>query len=407
MKNKILTICLSVLLSFALWLYVITTISPNSERTYYNIPVTFQNADVLAERGLMITEGMDEAITLTLAGNRSDLNNLNESNINIFASLVPIEAPGVHSINYTVSLPGNVAGSSVSIQNGYPSNLTLKVENRITKAVDIVIDYVGSVPTDFLADKENALRDNATVEISGPESVISKIAQAKIRVDLTNRTETIAGQFPYELCDRNGNPVDSSLVTTDTEAVTLTVRIVRVKEVALRVQVVEGGGATLENTKITVEPDVIRVTGNETLLEDLDVIELGTLELGKIGQNKTHTFPILLPDGVTNETGLTEAKVTVSFMNLQTKTVNISKIQAVNVPSGMRVDMITRALEIHLRGPLDQIASVKEEDVTVTVDFSEVAVGTATVAANVQISGNYPDIGAVGTYSVSATLRSR
>jgi len=53
MQNKFVRIALSVVIAIALWAYVITTVSPESEDTFYDIPVSYQN-DVLEERGLMI-----------------------------------------------------------------------------------------------------------------------------------------------------------------------------------------------------------------------------------------------------------------------------------------------------------------------------------------------------------------
>ena len=47
-SSKIWTLLLSFVVAFGLWLYVITVVSPESEETYYDIPVTYQN-DILEE----------------------------------------------------------------------------------------------------------------------------------------------------------------------------------------------------------------------------------------------------------------------------------------------------------------------------------------------------------------------
>ena len=49
MKSKIWHVVLSVLVAFALWMYVISFVSPESDETFYDIPVSYQN-DVLEER---------------------------------------------------------------------------------------------------------------------------------------------------------------------------------------------------------------------------------------------------------------------------------------------------------------------------------------------------------------------
>lgn len=406
MKNKVLYMLLSVLVAFSLWLYVVTVVSPGSEETYYNVQVVLQNENILEERGLMITSDL-ETVNLTLSGNRTDLNKLDSSNIQVLVNAATIEAAGTHRLDYTVSYPSTVNGNDITRTGQSTNMITLKTEKRITKRVDVVAEYIGSVPEGFIADKENAVLDYESVEISGPESVVEKIAKARIQVDLNGKNMTVAGQYVYDLCDERGNPVDVELVTTNVEAVNLTVKVQRVKEIKLNVQTVYGGGVTEKNSTVTVEPQTIRISGSDALLEGLDVLELGSVDLGEILEDTTLTFPITLPEGVTNETGVTEATVAVKFSDLKSKTLNITQIQAVNVPAGMEVDMITQALEITVRGPSLLIDSITEKDVTVTVDFANAQPGTATMRATVTFASNYADAGTVGSYVVSATLKNQ
>ena len=87
MKKKILMALLSLVLSFALWLYVITVVSPGSDDTFYDIPVIFTGETTLTERELIITDVLTEDVTLKLEGNRSDLVLLDRSNIEVIADL--------------------------------------------------------------------------------------------------------------------------------------------------------------------------------------------------------------------------------------------------------------------------------------------------------------------------------
>ena len=87
MKNKPLAFLLSLVVAFGLWLFVITVISPESEKTYYDIPVVIQSKNILSERGLMIVSE-EPKVTLELKSNRTILNNLNEANIKDRKSVV-------------------------------------------------------------------------------------------------------------------------------------------------------------------------------------------------------------------------------------------------------------------------------------------------------------------------------
>ena len=55
MKNKLISVAVSVLIAFGLWIYVITEVSPNYEWTYLDVPVKLEGETVLKERQLIIT----------------------------------------------------------------------------------------------------------------------------------------------------------------------------------------------------------------------------------------------------------------------------------------------------------------------------------------------------------------
>lgn len=405
MKSKILTMLLSVFIALGLWLYVITVVSPGSEKTYYNIPVNVQNESLLTDRGLMITENQNPTVTLHLVGDRVDLNKLNSSNITITVDASRIYEAGRHNLSFNIAYPGDIADDAISVQSRSTSTISLTVEDRISKPVDVVVEYTGQLSEDFICDKENAILTNEVINVTGPRSSVEQIAQARIRVDLEGKTQTISQDFVYTLCDEAGEPVDAELIETDVADVGLTVKIQRVKEIPVRLNIISGGGATDKTASITVDPKTIRVSGSESQLEKLTEVVLGTIDLAQQVEAEVLTFPIVLPEGITNETGITEATVDIQFPNLATKKVTVTNITAINIPAGLEVDLITQQLEITIRGPVAMIEAIGDTDVFVRVDFTNAQMGTATVKATVVISGAYPDVGAIGSYSVSATLR--
>jgi len=403
MKTKILTILLSVAIAFGLWMYVIMVVQPESEKTYYDIPVVLQNESILAERGLMLVSERP-TVTLQLTGTRTDLNELNESNINVIANVASVVTPGTHEISYDVSYPGNIPAGAITKQSGIPDMVTLKVENKITKQVPVVPVYSGSVPEGMLADKENLLLDYETIEVSGPESVMEQITQAVINVDLEDQTETVVGEYIYTLCNDAAEPVDSHWVTTGVEVVNLTLPIRRVKEIKLQLEVINGGGATAQTSSIEIQPASIRISGSEALLEGLEVLQIGSVDLGKLEESATLAYAITLPEGITNETGITEATVEVAFPDLKTKKLEVSNIQLVNVPEGMETELVTQVLEIKLRGPANVIKKLKAENVTVTVDLTEAQAGSDKYAVQIQLPEDFSQVGALGSYTVMVTL---
>lgn len=401
--NKIGSILLSLAIAFGLWLYVITVISPDQERSYSAIPVTFQNASTLTERGLIMVSDDDLTVTVTLTGNRSDLNKIDAANLTVVADLSSIYEAGEYLLSYSVYPPSEVASSAVAVQSKEPSRITVQIAERASKEVPVQINYVGEVPEGYLLDKSGAELDFDAVTIMGPADVVNQIDHAAITVDCEGRTESISSSYRFELQDAEDNPVNAQRITTNVAEVSLMVRIVKTKNIPLKLNIVEGGGATQSTTQITLDPESITVSGSDAVMEGLEEIVLGTIDLAEIDGDTTLTFDIVLPEGVENISGITASTVDVRFDGLQTATFEVTNITPIHVTEGMQVQVLTKALTVTVRGPASQIQRLKANYIAAVVDLEGVS-GTMTVEPVFTFGNNYPDVGVVGKYSVSVTV---
>ena len=407
MKSKILTFLLSVLFAFGLWLYVITVVSPDTTDTIGDIPVTMIGESALEQRNLIITATTSTNVDLTLTGNRSDLVEVNASNITLQADLTRIYDPGVHRLEYSISWPGSVADNAFTVENKYPAYVTITVEKKVTKEIPVEIVWDGAVPSDFMSDKENVLMDYESIIIKGPSSVVDKISHAEITVDLTDQRESLDQNYRITLCDKDHEPVNAELITVNTQEVNVKLTIHKVKEVPLVVTIVDGGGATSKTATYEILPKSIKVSGTEAALEDLEQINLGTIKLADYAEAQMLNFAITLPDGVTNQSNVTEAKVDLQFPGLITRdfTITGEQIKIINVPEGMEAVLITENLTVTVRGSVTDINRMTIRDITVTVDFADAPVGTSTYKVTVTFPEAFPTVGALGKPNVSATLQ--
>ena len=347
MKTKILTALLSFAIAISVWLYVVTVVSPNSDKKLEDIPVVTENEIILQERGFMVTNIDVDSIDLHLGGNRTDLNKLHIGNVIASLDLSKIHQPGTHSLTCDISYPE--AKSAISVISNTPSTIVVTVEERDNQPIPIEVVYNGTVANDFVADKDNKTLTHTEVNVTGPKSVVQKIKSARIVVELEGRFESINENFAYTFCDADGQPVDAHMISTDVSEIGLSLKIMRMKEIQLLVNIVDGGGATAANSEVVVEPQTIWVSGSDTLLEKLEIIELGTLDLSEIPEDTDVKFPIKLPEGIADETGVTEANVSVRFPELTSKVFTFTEFSAVNVPDDLNVEFMTKVLEVTVR----------------------------------------------------------
>ncbi len=408
MKDKLWSAFISLFAAFMLWYYVISVVSPGSVEWRTDIPVIFEGETVLTEdRGMMITSNIEDIeIDLKLSGNRTDLAKVNASNITIKVDLAKVYDPGEHELLYSISFPGDVPNGALTVEVKSPETIKLSVEKRIKKPVEVRVNFTGSAAENYMADTENRILDYPTINVSGPSSVINLIDHAKIDVDLTGRVESISENFRYTLCDAEGNPVDVAMVTTDVAEVHMDMKIFRFKRIPVTLQLTYGGGAWEDTVEVQIDPANISVSGSEALLEDLNAIQLGSIDLSSMEEDAQLTYPITLPEGITNLSERTEATVTVKFLNLAIRDLEINDITTINVPEGMEAELLNQVLKVRLRGPAAVMEALQPEDVSVIVDFSDKEIGSFTIKPTITVRGEtYAKVGPVGTYSVSATLR--
>ena len=123
-------------------------------------------------------------------------------------------------------------------------------------------------------------------------------------------------------------------------------------------------------------------------------------------ENTQITFPINLPEGVTNLSERTEATVKVRFVNLAIKEFDVTDITIINVPEGMEAELMSQVLKVRLRGPAAVMNKLTTDNIKVIFDFSGKETGSFTIKPTIVVSGEaFMNVGAVGSYSVSTTLR--
>lgn len=406
MKNKFSMLVLSIVIAFSLWMYVVLVVNPESEQTYYNIPVVLDGTSALSDRDLMITSDTNYTVTLKLSGNRTDLNKLDSSNITILADLSQITEAGEYNIKYSVSYPGSVQSGNIEELERSAQYVTVVVAERVQKEIPVKLEHTGTLPDNYSADLQNAVLDRTTMTVSGPKDVIDRIDYAKITVDLTDQTANIVNTYRPTLCDRSGQIVtDVSQVTASVSEIRASVKVSMLKTISIRAEVIAGGGMVAEDISYTLDRASIVVSGAQSALEYLNEIVV-TIDLSKLTESQKLIFDIKLPDGVTNVTGVSQvtADVQVPEMTTRTLTVTAAQFSWSNVPDNTDIAILTEQLQITVRGRENRLEELTAENITVVVDFTDALIGSADYfTATVRISG-VSNVGAVGEYTVWASV---
>ncbi len=151
LDSKVLYVVISVLLSFAAWLFVTSKDSTKDRATYRNLPITFEDVDILEERNLMIVS-QDVRATITVRAKPMVLATLNSDPPRLVATVANITTEGPHTVNYTVQLPTGVRDSDVEISYGSlgGSAVSVEVARSLSRKVEIRGEFQGSAAEGYM-----------------------------------------------------------------------------------------------------------------------------------------------------------------------------------------------------------------------------------------------------------------
>ena len=400
--SKALWMIVSLLLSFLAWAYISTTEDTSVERIFTGVPVVFQGAEELRiSRGLIITDASADTVTVKVSGSRASIGNLHATDLTAVVDVSGISQVRDMTVSYTVRFPDNVNMSGVEVHSKTPETIEFSVVQESSKTVEVKGVFTGSVAEGFTVDP--IVVEPASVTLYGPASELNTIDSACVYIDRQNVSATIGPlSSDFVLLDADGDTVHPASVTSSQTSVTVTVPVLMNKELALKVNLVEGSGATADNTVVEIEPKTIQVAGSTATLENLTQLVIGTVDLTDFAETTTVTFPITLDNNLRSLTGTTEATVTVTVSGMETKKFTVTNITV----TGGSGELQTTQKEIVVRGTAEDLAEITADNIRIVADLTEYAsaTGTIEVPARVYVDG-FEKAGAVGDYTVSVTLK--
>ena len=245
-----------------------------------------------------------------------------------------------------------------------------------------------------------------TMEIRGQAEAIDPVAYAKVVLNLDDAESTVTQELPIQYYDADDQLLESTGIrSTDGDTIQVTLPVTVVKELRLTLDLIQSPGASRNNVDCQIVPETITVSGDAALLNDMESIVLDEFDLLTLNGTGTYIYPITVPEGCENLSGVTRATVTLSFRDMVREERTTTNFIFRNLPEGKRCSILTEELTVSIFGTSPDVAAVTGEDIQVVADLSDFgsANGSYTVPAEIQVQTG-GDIGVAGTYQVRVVI---
>lgn len=398
-RNKVLQVIASILVAVAIWVYVDVEKAPERTKTIRDIPVEFSGeSTTLADKNLMLLSGYDTTVDLTIKGTKRELVKINKDNVRLVASTSSIDSVGVHTLRWDVVYPDGVQSSALSVDWASKYKVTVTVGELYTKEVPVNCVVTGTVADGYFTGE--TVLDPTTLVLRGQRDDLLNVAYAKLTVDISDATRSVIQTESVQLYDNDDNPVDNSNIRTNASLIQAKVPVLTTKEVSLAVELSGVPGSAGQSIKTTITPSSVRLIGEADVLENIDEIVLATLYIEDLDIWQQNSYVVTAPDGTWLANSNEVATVEITMEGIEEKTVTVDTFSYTNVPSGLYAE-VQDTLDVRLWGLSEELAELKADAITATVDLSSVTeTGSYRVPVTVTVSG-YRDVAVKGSYEVT------
>lgn len=359
---------ISVLIAMVLWGYVIAYVNPTKEETITSVPVQLLNLENLEARGLAISGEQAYTVDVVVKGKRGDMANIQPEEIIANADLFGFTA-GKNYLPVTVTVP-----DSLTIVEIKPSKILITLEELVSASKSVQINFEG----DF---KENTEPGEITtkpeaIEISGAKSSVNKVAYIRAVVDATKITKDGA-QIQSTVVPVNDVGEAVTDIKLSSEVITVSVKLLDVKEVKLDTEVVGEPAGAYEVTNLNI-PTTVKIRGEKSIIKDIESVSSQAIDLTAVKADSSIPVKVILPDGVELSNESKNIAVDIKLKGITSKTFEYGGFEFTveGLPDKLTLSIDTASVKVMVSGREAVMSNISKNDFAPHINLNGAVVGT-------------------------------
>jgi len=381
----------SLIIAILMWSYIISS-DPTitRDKTLTNVEITTSGLSVLQSRDLaLLTDPTRELqdVRVHVQVPQAYYSRVSPDTVRVELDLSQIRQTGRQEVElHGVSNYGEVVLIS-------PSRVEVVIEKLDQRNVPVNVELTGNV--DELNYWYGVSRINPeSISVSGPSSVVRKIASARVQLDVSGTTRSYTWTAAPELLDKQGNVITQTL-SKSSSSVSALVSIYPIKQLPVVADISTATVGTLLDgysiSHIEVQPERITVAADEELLEQLDFLTFTPVNVTGRSRSFSATMPVTK---LTDIAHLSSEQVTVTVYIEELDNTQLFRSVPLDVTGktgGQQIKLGQSSIEVKVTGPHSVFDSLMRSDILARVDVTGLAPGTYSLPITVS-TDNYPDL---------------
>jgi YbbR domain-containing protein len=368
---------LSVALAFGVWMFIVDTEHPTRTGVF---PVDISVEPVNMPEGLTLGGPLGE-VALRIEADEDLWDELVASDFRATVNLLGAQI-GTQDVEVKVELLGKRNGlrlieviPTLHPAGAPPGTVRVELKPLVSQVVPVSVEAVGAPPMGYEPSMPNV--EPEQVVVSGPEELVSRVAAAVATVDLSGVVSDVRETYSLVPRDDSGFIVEGVTLDPDSVDIEITVEQKRFSRLVVVSPSLQGSPAAGYNvTAVELDPASVTLLGPLELLNVTSFVVTGDIDItGASGDISRIVNIVGVPAGVSiSGSGTVSVRVRIAAGEGEA-TFGVAP-KWTGLASDLRVVSITSLVEVTLQGELPTLRNVSPDQVTASVDLSDLGAGS-------------------------------
>jgi YbbR domain-containing protein len=389
---------LSVVLAFGLWIFV--TDAENPEQTKV-LPVDIPVRPVNVPAEVWVPAELETPVRVEVRVEENVFDSLTKED---FEATVDLEGLTFREYLRPVDVRALTTRGNLRIVEVLPEEISVTLQQLISKSVPVEIDVQGSPPPEFSLRPVDVEPSN--VKVAGPQNKIGQVTKVVGPIDIEGRTESFESAVKLEARSELGDLVQD--VDVDPALIDVRIEIEQdsfSRALAVFPVIVGETRQGYDDVGVTVDPPVVTVFGPESYIDEAVSISTQPVDIGDATSDVVRTVSLELPPDVTVGGGGT-VTVTVRVTAVPGQQVFAVPVTANGLGDGLSIVGNLPAAQVFLFGPSPDLLRLNPNDISATIDLEGKDAGTHTVKIEVKAPEGM-EVSSVSPEEIEVTLEQR
>jgi len=358
----------SVIVSFAIWVYIINVENPTKTMKVYNVPVKLENLANIEDQKLALLPNQEIMVTLNVKGPASEVYRTQASDFRVIADLNDL---ALKKGNNEVPIEITSYPSGLDISQNTSVKAIVQLDDYVEREVSVISDYVASPDVGSYVGGITVNPSSATIK--GPAEYVNSVTSLLATGSKEKLTEDYKEIVALVPVDEKGNTVNNVIVNP--LYVEVNVLVFNTKKVPINIASEGKLNDGLDLKELIVEPTEIIIAGPDKILEQIKSIDTEKIMLATITESKDLLQGIILPTGVIAVNGESRVTVHAKVEAFVTKTVS-KKLTTIGIADGLEALLSSNSINIIMSGTESKLNEVTEESITAELDLTGLGEGS-------------------------------